>query len=297
MPFQAGAAMVGSNLDGQIQQKVNKILTLLDTEIREQTSQKGIPPKFVRLLHPLNYSVIVTDTEVIIVATNQNVGGMPNIQFIDMQDKSLDVQTAIFLAERDLMYSNAFGISFPKSFLDLGEKEIEANAKSTTEAYLNDELLRIEKLNTMVRINPIFQGRNFMVNDNLLFMLSPFSEPFNTIFTDHIKPTVEKIDNIKCYRADNIYDNKPIIEDIWKSINEASIIISELTGRNPNVFYETGIAHTVGKEVILITQTIDDVPFDLRHLRCIVYEYTPRGIQLLESNLTNTINNIRTRLK
>jgi hypothetical protein len=63
------------------------------------------------------------------------------------------------------------------------------------------------------------------------------------------------------------------------------------------VFYETGIAHTVGKEVILITQTIDDVPFDLRHLRCIVYEYTPKGIQLLETNLTNTINNIRTRLK
>lgn len=297
MPFQAGAAMVGGNLDGQIQQKVNKILTLLDTEIREQARQKGIPPKFVKLLHPLNYAVIVTDKEVIIVATNQNVGGMPNIQFIDMQDKSLNLQTAIFLAERDLMYSNAFGISFPKSFLELGEEEIEANAKSMTETYLNDELLTIEKLNRMVRINPIFEGRDFLINDKLVFMLSPFSEPFNTIFTDHIKPTVENIDNIKCYRADNIYDNKPIIEDIWKSINEASIIISELTGRNPNVFYETGIAHTVGKEVILITQTIDDVPFDLRHLRCIVYEYTPRGIQLLESNLTNTINNIRTRLK
>ena len=214
-----------------------------------------------------------------------------------MQDKSLNLQTAIFLAERDLMYSNAFGISFPKSFLDLGESEIEANAKSITETYLNDELLTIEKLNRVVRINPIFQGRYFLINDNLVFMLSPFSEPFNTIFNDHIKPTLEKIDNIKCFRADNIYDNKPIIEDIWKSINEASIIISELTGRNPNVFYETGIAHTVGKEVILITQTMDDVPFDLRHLRCIVYEYTPRGIQLLESNLINTINNIRTRLK
>jgi hypothetical protein len=296
MPFQTGAAMVGGNLDGQIQQKIDKVLTLLDKEIREQTRQKSIAPKFVKLLHPLNYAVFVTDKEVIVVATNQNVGGMPNIQFIDMQDKSLNLQTAIFLVERDLMYSNAFGISFPKPFLDLGEKELEANAKAITETYLNDELLTIEKLNRMVRINPIFQGRDFMINNKLVFMLSPFSEPFNTIFTDHIKPTVENIDNIKCYRADNIYDNKPIIEDIWKSINEASIIISELTGRNPNVFYETGIAHTVGKEVILITQNIEDVPFDLRHLRCIVYEYTPRGIQLLETNLTNTINNITTRL-
>ena len=195
------------------------------------------------------------------------------------------------------MYSNAFGISFTKQFIELSDADKEIKAKEMTELYLNDELLTIEKLSRMVRINPIFQGREFLINDKLVFMLSPFSEPFNIIFSDHIKPTIEKIDNIKCFRADNIYDNKPIIEDIWKSINEASIIISELTGRNPNVFYETGIAHTVGKEVILITQNIDDVPFDLRHLRCIVYEYTPRGIQLLETNLTNTISNIRTRLK
>ena len=96
-------------------------------------------------------------------------------------------------------------------------------------------------------------------------------------------------------RADDIFDNKPIIEDIWKHINEAHIVISELTERNPNVFYETGISHTVGKEVVLITQNINDVPFDLRHLRCIVYKYTPRGVQALENNLKNTILNIRDR--
>jgi hypothetical protein len=95
-----------------------------------------------------------------------------------------------------------------------------------------------------------------------------------------------------CIRADNIYDNRPIIEDIWQRINEARIVISELTGKNPNVFYETGIAHTVGKEVILLTQSMDDVPFDLRHLRCIVYDYTPRGVQTLETNLRNTIEGI-----
>ncbi|QFZ55528.1 hypothetical protein FEZ18_12315 [Oceanihabitans sp. IOP_32] len=296
MPFQTGAAMVGGNLDDEIQQKINKILSLLDKEIREQSRTKGIKPKFVKLLHPLNYAVIATTNEIHIVATNQNVGGMPNIQFIDLQDKPLNLQTAIYLAERDLMYINPFGFSFPKQFLELSEPEKEQKAKEITEKYLEDEILTIEKLNRMVRINPIFQGRDFMINDKLVFMLSPFSEPYNTIYDDHIKPTVEKIDSLKCFRADNIYDNKPIIEDIWKSINEASIIISELTGRNPNVFYETGIAHTVGKEVILITQNIDDVPFDLRHLRCIVYEYTPRGIELLETNLSNTIESIRKRI-
>ena len=121
------------------------------------------------------------------------------------------------------------------------------------------------------------------------FVLSPFQDTFNTIYGDHIRPTIEKVGGLRCLRADDIYDNRPIIEDIWRYINESTILISELTGRNPNVFYETGIAHTVGKEVILITQSMDDVPFDLKHLRCIVYDYTPRGIQNLEGNLMSTI--------
>jgi hypothetical protein len=68
--------------------------------------------------------------------------------------------------------------------------------------------------------------------------------------------------------------------------------VRKFTGKNPNVFYEVGVAHTVGKEVILVTQSMDDVPFDLRHLRCIVYEYTPRGVRALEANLQNTIRGI-----
>jgi hypothetical protein len=295
MSFIAGVAIVGGNLDETIRQKVNKLLQFIDNEVREQTRQKKIVPKFVKLLHPLNYAVIVDIKDIYIVATNQNVGGVPNIQFIDMQDKQLNLQTTIYLAERDLLYLNAFGISFSKMILELTDSEKEIKAKEITENYLNNELLTMERLNKIVRINPIFQGREFLVNDKLVFMLSPFSDPFHTIFFDHIKPIVEKIDGMKCFRADNIYDNKSIIEDIWKSINEASIIISELTGKNPNVFYETGIAHTVGKEVILITQNMEDIPFDLQHLRCIVYAYTPKGVKLLETNLTNTIQNIRTR--
>ena len=120
-------------------------------------------------------------------------------------------------------------------------------------------------------------------------VLAPFEEPFNTIYRDHIIPSVESIQRLKCLRADDIYDNRPIIEDIWRCTNEARMLIAELTGRNANVFYETGIAHTIGKEVIFITQSMEDIPFDLKHLRCIVYEYTPRGIGLLEQNLKNTV--------
>lgn len=297
MPLYNALTMSNGNLDNTTQDKLKKFFVILDKSIREKTQQQGLMPNMVKFLHPINFVVFETINDIKIIATNQNVGGVPHVSFQDFKTQNITLEQCAYLVQRDLMYQNPFGISFDKNILQMNEEMQKLEANKIAESYINQEILEIEKLNNIVRINPIFNGRDFLINKKLAFMLSPFSEPFNTIFSDHIKPCVEKIDSIKCFRADNIYDNKPIIDDIWKSINEAGVIISELTGRNPNVFYETGIAHTIGKEVILITQDINDVPFDLRHLRCIVYEYTPRGIQLLETNLENTIRQIRSRLK
>ena len=80
--------------------------------------------------------------------------------------------------------------------------------------------------------------------------------------------------------------------DVWAVVYQSRVVIADCTTRNPNVFYEIGMAHTVGKPVILITQNEDDVPFDLRHIRYITYEYTPPGMVSFEASLTKTIQNI-----
>jgi hypothetical protein len=77
--------------------------------------------------------------------------------------------------------------------------------------------------------------------------------------------------------------------DVWSAINAAKVIVADCTGRNPNVMYEIGLAHAIGRHTILISQSIDDVPFDLRHLRVIVYDYTPRGMREFEMKLAETI--------
>jgi hypothetical protein len=297
MPLlKAGISSSGGDLPADLQNPINKILQLIDRSVEELAREKQLSPSQVRLLRPCNFCVLVNDETVFVIVSNIQAGGIPGHMYINWSGKPLNLQTAIFLVERDLSYEKAFGFYFPRQLLAVTEAEKETAIHELAERYIGDEIINLERLNRIVRLNPIFQGRDFMLNRSLVFVLSPFREPFNTIFVDHIKPTVEAIEGVTCLRADDIYDNKPIIEDIWRSINEAHIIISELTDRNPNVFYETGIAHTVGKEVVLITQNMDDVPFDLRHLRCIVYEYTPRGIQILETNLRNTINNIRGRI-
>jgi hypothetical protein len=139
-----------------------------------------------------------------------------------------------------------------------------------------------------MNVEPIWRGRDFRIDEKLCFVLMPFRDPYNIIYQDHIKPAVERT-ALRCVRANDIYGVNRVMEDIWEQICKAKVIVSELTGRNPNVFYETGIAHTIGKRVILVTQTMDDVPFDLRDLRCIIYEYTPRGCIQLEEALERTL--------
>jgi hypothetical protein len=137
-------------------------------------------------------------------------------------------------------------------------------------------------------IGKIFGGYNFTLDPNLCFVLMPFVKEMDPIYTDHIKPAVES-EGIACQRADEIVGTNIITFDIWEKINRSRIIIADLTNMNPNVFYEIGLAHALGKEVILIAQTMNDVPFDLKSLRCIVYSFTPRGMKELETTLVKTI--------
>jgi hypothetical protein len=121
--------------------------------------------------------------------------------------------------------------------------------------------------------------------------IMPFASSFRPIYDDHIRPTVEKL-GLNCKRADDIYGTQPVIEDIWEQICHARVLIAELTGRNANVFYELGIAHTVGKNVILIAQSETDFPFDLLHLRHITHSDTARGAKQLESALEQTLRSV-----
>lgn len=145
---------------------------------------------------------------------------------------------------------------------------------------------------TELGLKPRFSKISIDRVENQCFYLCPFSEPFNTIYRDHVVPAIKTL-GMTIKRADDIYGTQPIVDDIWEGICESEIILADVTGRNPNVMYEIGMAHTVGKPVIIITQSIDDVPFDLKHFRCVVYSYTPKGIKEFEERIMGTLGFLR----
>ena len=179
-------------------------------------------------------------------------------------------------------------------------KETELNNWSKLEDFNNINQLsdrnEYDVRTESLTINPlIFRTRNLKIDNDLCFILIPFKPAFLRIFEDYIKPIL-KTKFSKIIKADDIYAPNPIIEDIWIQINQARLIIADVTGKNPNVFYELGIAHTLGKDVIIITQNKDDIPFDIQHIRYIYYNDNKDGWKNLEENLLKFIDTILTNI-
>ncbi|MBI1256485.1 MAG: hypothetical protein GC204_03350 [Chloroflexi bacterium] len=121
-----------------------------------------------------------------------------------------------------------------------------------------------------------------------IFVAMPFDKNFPPIYADHILKVTREL-NLTCKRGDDFFHTTAIMKDVWSAIYHADLCIVDCSGTNPNVFYELGIAHTLGRPTILITQKLDDIPFDIRHLRVIIYQYTPPGMGQFEEILRQTI--------
>ncbi len=123
------------------------------------------------------------------------------------------------------------------------------------------------------------------------FVLMPFAREFDEV--DHAIRSACEMPGLllACSRADDVYRAGHIMENILEGIVHSEYVIADVTGKNPNVFYELGIAHCckAPSKVIILAQTMDDVPFDLRHMRCIVYRSDPPGLRRLKHDLERAL--------
>lgn len=121
------------------------------------------------------------------------------------------------------------------------------------------------------------------IEPTLVSAMMPFHPNFTPVY--EALQRVAAACGLRCRRADDIWENPAVIQDVVSLIDKSRVVICDCTGRNPNVFYETGIAHALGREVILITQSPEDIPFDLRHLRYVHYLNNGEGLAQLASRL------------
>lgn len=148
---------------------------------------------------------------------------------------------------------------------------------------------KIMKRESMV-VKPVFGEVDYSIKANSVFIIMPFSEAWSDDVSEGIKSVCDKY-GITARRADDMFDmQKDVISDIWKGINEAELIIADVSVKNANVFYELGIAHTLGKDIVLLHQKGNEpIPFDISTRRYIEYGMYPKEFSNFQEDLGNII--------
>jgi hypothetical protein len=139
-------------------------------------------------------------------------------------------------------------------------------------------------LNRYVCAPGVFSVPSGGIDSKLVALMMPFDAQFYPV-SDAIKAAASEL-GLACKRVDDIWVDSTIIQDVFSLIYHSKIVICDFTGKNANVLYEAGIAHTLGRTVIPLAQHISDIPFDLRHHRHLMYLPNKEGLEDLKNKLT-----------
>lgn len=180
-------------------------------------------------------------------------------------------------------------ISVLRSMVDFN-----SDALLQTEEYLNEwypdqsaTYISAKPSEKKITFSPsVFSIPESDVEDDLVAVMMPFAG-FSGVY-DAIKSATADA-GLRCLRADDIWDNSSIIQDIFSLIFRAKIVVVDFSNKNPNVMYETGIAHTLGKMVVPIAQNISDIPSDMTHHRALIYLKNGEGLQTLKEQLASKL--------
>lgn len=138
---------------------------------------------------------------------------------------------------------------------------------------------------TIIFSPAVFDVPEGSVESDLIAVMTPFAPQFEQVFAAITRAAIAC--GYRTLRAKDIWQHSAVIQDVFSLIFSAKIVVCDFTDRNPDVFYEAGIAHTLGKHVVPITQLAADIPFDIQHHRYQSYLNNEEGRQELERALKN----------
>jgi len=125
------------------------------------------------------------------------------------------------------------------------------------------------------------------------FVVMQFTESFNTLYEEVIKPVCSEF-GYQAVRGDDSFKSGSIINEIAQSIQDASVVIADITPNNPNVYYEVGYAHALNKPTILLSDKMQDrLLFDVSGFRTLFYEDSIGGKRKVHEALVKHLQSVR----
>jgi hypothetical protein len=172
-----------------------------------------------------------------------------------------------------------------KRWMDMNHLVIATQNKFESSNYSNSPVIQNEFLKNL----GITNQKEFEIENRQVFVLTPFNDNFRNVYFS-IKEVCNRL-NLNCLRGDEEYVPNEIFPEIIKQVIRSRLVIANITGRNPNVMYELGVVHALGKPTIVVAQDFTDIPFDLNNKRIILYKTENDLQRKLELSITDMLIN------
>lgn len=172
----------------------------------------------------------------------------------------------------------------------LSEAGVSIPPSVRTEFYIEsstDELAASPTLNVAPKVFSIPSGAK---DPKLVSVMMPFEKEFDDVY-EAVAGACADV-SLACEKADDVWEEATVIQDIFNLIYRSRVVVVDLTRKNSNVLYETGIAHTLGRDVVPIAQSIEGIPFDLAHHRVLKYLPNQQGLEEMRQKLRRRLRSL-----
>ncbi len=275
----------GGNMPPEIQAKVDALLkefmAIVDAMTEERHLQKGI----ARSQLPSSMAAILDREKLSVIAQLRPEGRVGD--YFSNPGIALTPQQAVSHAQWEFGFEDPFVIQFSKSLLDQSPEARRSSLETIAAEHIDSEFNRFVGLLSLMRTRPIFGPAPAAASMRTVLLLLPsgIDQQKNL---DAISKAAEA-NGVLLDTAKDIRQGKSAVRETWVAINQAGVIIADLTGSDPAVMYCLGIAHTVGKETVLIYPRGSEFLTDIPRTHRIEYEESDEGRMRLKEQLSNTL--------
>jgi hypothetical protein len=270
-----------AELSAKVDKLVDEFMAIVDAKTMERHLQRGI----ARSQLPCSMVVILDKNSLSILAQFRMENRIAS--YFYKPDIALTSQQAANSAQWEFGFADAFIIQIPANLIEQSTADRHAALQKVAAEHIDSEFLRLEKMLSLMRTRPIFGQAGEPVGAGTLLLLLPQDAKLRG--NEEAILNASRANNLSIIEAEDIRSGRSAVREMWDSLNHAAVIIADLTGADGGVMYGLGIAHTLGKETILIhpqgSKYLTDIPRTYR----IEYEESDAGRAKLEVALSRKL--------
>jgi hypothetical protein len=280
-----GAATKSGDMPDDLLIKVDSLLgefvALVDALVEDRHLQKGI----ARSQLPCSVAAIVDRDHLNIIAQFRPENRF--LTYIHKPEMTISYQKAVQSGQWEFGFEDPFVIQIPARLLDESSEQRRQELQEIASDHIDSEFMRFQGILSLMRGRPIFGSAPQVADARLTLILLPLGQSKDDNY-EAIKGAIEASGVVASLPID-IRSGKAAVKDLWESINESRIVIADLTGPDPAVMYALGIAHTIGKDTVLIYPKGSKYLVDIPRTNGIEYEDSDSDRERLKKDLTELL--------